>query len=235
MINLIKSLAVIIFIALVTGAQAQVNFGIKAGLNLNNISQDFEDGVDEIDTKSKVGYHVGVVLDVPLSDVLSLQPGLLFNSKGYSVDLDEEFGDGVSDDSYYRSSFNYLEVPVHVAYKIDAFQIYAGPYVAFGVGGKSKYKYKLDGADEDESDDFKNKPVFGEITEEESLDDEKQYYNAFDAGINFGLGYQTGPVLINAGYSLGLVNMLPQVKGEDSDNKISNRVLSLSVSYLFGN
>jgi hypothetical protein len=214
--------------------QAQVKFGVKAGMNFDNISQNFAESDWEIPTKMRLAYNVGVTADFGLSDVLSLQSGLVLTSKGFSYDLDdEEFGEGI--DGYYRWSANYLEVPVNFAYKISDFQVYAGPYVAIGIGGKWKYDVTFDG--ESDSDEGKLKPAFGEVSDGDLAEDEEAY-SALDYGLNFGIGYQVGPILINAGYSLGLGNATPAYEGDEDgerdDYKMSNRVISLSFSYFFG-
>lgn len=208
--------------------QAQVKFGLKAGLNVNNVSQNFAESDWEFETKMRLAYNIGAIVDFGLSDALSLQSGLMFTSKGFSFDLEEEWGEGT--EGYDRIIFNYLEVPVNFAYKINGFQIYAGPYAAIGIGGKNKWDVTYDG--DSDADEYKFKPVFGEVGEGD-LGDDEDAYSAFDYGLNFGVGYQVGSVLINAGYSLGLGNITPAYEGDNddrSDYKISNRVISLSVT-----
>lgn len=213
--------------------QAQVKFGVKAGLNINNISQNLAESDWEAATIMRLAYNVGLTADFGLSDVLSLQSGLMLTSKGFSYDLKEEFDEDI--DGYFRFCYNYLEVPINFAYKISDFQVYAGPYVAIGIGGKMKYDVSFDG--ESESDEAKLKPAFGEVSDGDLADDEDAY-SALDYGLNFGIGYQVGPILINAGYSLGLGNVTPSYEGDDdgdrADYKMSNRVISLSFSYFFG-
>jgi len=213
--------------------QAQVKFGVKAGMNFDNIAQNFAESDWETATKMRLAYNFGVTVDFGLSDDFSLQTGLMYTSKGYSINLKEEFEEDL--DGYFRASYNYLEIPVNFTYKISGFQVYAGPYVAIGIGGKMKYDVSFDG--ESESDEVKLKPVFGEVGDGDLADDEDAF-SALDYGLNFGIGYQVGPVLINAGYSLGLGNLTPAYEGdadgERNDYKVSNRVISLSFSYFFG-
>lgn len=235
---LTKFLVIIGLVTFSLQTQAQVKFGLKAGMNVNNISQNFKESDWEFETKMRLAYHFGATIDYGLSDALSLQSGLLFTSKGFSYDLEEDLDDGETVDGYYRAIFNYLEIPINFAYKINDFQIYAGPYLAIGIGGKNKWDltYKYDGDEYSESDEYNFKPVFGEVGEGD-LDDDEDAYSALDYGLNLGVGYQTGPILINAGYSLGLGNLTPAYEGDDDDRgdyKISNRVISLSVSYFFG-
>ncbi|MDF1547736.1 MAG: porin family protein [Bacteroidales bacterium] len=229
---LLRTFAISALIALNIQTQAQVKLGVKAGLNINNISQNFKESDLEYKNKMSLGYNIGVTVDFGLIDALCLQSGLMLTSKGFSYDLEEEWGVGT--EGYDRVIYNYLEVPVNFAYKINDFQIYAGPYLAIGIGGKNKWNVTYDGASY--ADEYKYKPVFGEVGEG-YLDADDDAYSALDYGINFGAGYQIGPMLINAGYSLGLGNLTPAYKGYVSDRKdfkVSNRVISLSVSYFFG-
>jgi len=230
--SIIRTLVIIGLIAFSLQTHAQVKFGIKAGLNANNINQNFKESDWEEKTNMRFGYHIGAAVDLGLSEVISLQSGLLFSSKGFSWDVKEEWGDDTK--GYDRAIFNYVEIPVNIVYKINDFQIFAGPYVALGIGGKNKWDVKWDGGSD--ADYYKFKPVFGEAKEGD-IGDEEEPYNALDAGFNLGVGYQVGPVLLNLGYSLGLVNMTVDYEGGSSDRddfKVTNRVITLSASYFFG-
>lgn len=239
--NVVKVLVVVMFAAFAMQAQAQVKFGVKAGVNLNNIAQNFDDSDLESATKMRLAYHVGVVADLGLSEMFSIQPGVLFTSKGYSVDLEDDLPSGVEVDGYDRVSLNYVEIPVNAVVKISGLQIYAGPYVGIGIGGKNKWDYTVTTAagDEDVSDDMKLKAFFGEVGEGD-LDDDEGAYRALDYGVNFGLGYGVGPVVISAGYSLGLGNLTPEMDTGDmgdfdpADFKQSNRVITVSAAFFIG-
>jgi len=235
---LLRTLVIITLITSSVQTQAQVKFGVKAGLNVNNISQNFKESDWELDTKMRIGYHIGATVNYGLSDAISLQSGLLLSSKGFSFDLEEGLDDDETIEGYVRAIFNYLEIPINFAYKINDFQVYAGPYLAIGIGGKNKwdYTYKYDGDEYKDADEIKLKPVFGEVGEGD-LGEDEDAYSALDFGLNLGVGYQAGPVLISAGYSLGLGNLTPAYEGDDDDPKdykFSNRVITLSVSYFFG-
>ncbi|MEN8137695.1 MAG: porin family protein [Bacteroidota bacterium] len=233
--NFIKTFAVLGLITLFSvSAQAQIKYGVKGGLNLSDIAQNLKDSDEEMDTKMRIGYHIGATVDYTINEKVSLQSGLLLTSKGFKVE-DSESEAGFSADYKVSGIVNYLEIPVHFAYKINDFQIYAGPYLAFGVGGKFKTEYSLtfNGNTESDSDETKLKPVFGEVAEGD-LEEDEGAYNAFDYGLNFGIGYQVGPVLLNAGYSLGLGNFVPKYENSDNEDKVSNRVISVSATYFFG-
>lgn len=226
-------------------AQAQVKFGIKGGVNLANVSQNYEDSDDEINTKSRLALNLGVTVDYAISEEVSLQSGLLFSGKGFALNLKEPY-DGYEVEGiikgYNRLALNYIEIPVNVAYKIKDFQIYAGPYLAVGISGENKYDYSLTNTDGvntytfSDRGDYTYKPIFGEANAADFSDDSEPF-RALDYGLNLGVGYDVGPVVVSLGYSLGLGNITPKYEGstaDPSDSKLSNRVLNVSVTYFLG-
>ena len=89
-----KKLLIVIacVLAAVNGANAQgVNFGVRVGMNVANAGGDFKDDWDA-DFKSRVGFHVGVIADVELSEKFYLQPGLYFTTKGLKYEDKEGMG-----------------------------------------------------------------------------------------------------------------------------------------------
>lgn len=231
---LLRTFLVSAIIAFSVQVEAQVKFGVKAGLNMNNINQNYKVSAYESGTKIRLAYNIGATIDWALTDVFSFQSGLMFTSKGYSYDFKNP--NGIDDyyanlEGYDKVIINYLEVPVNFTYKIDDFQIYAGPYLAYGIGGKNKWDYThIAGSDLGVT---KYKPVFKSVDDVELNDEEKAYFG-LDYGLNFGIGYQVGPILFNAGYSLGLGNITAEYDEEyRKDFQESNRVISLSASYFF--
>lgn len=114
------------FVAFLSVSNAQI--GIRAGLNLANMSIETEGLTIEPD--SKLAFHLGLTYDKMINENLTFRPGLLFSAKGYSFEidgLDEDFG----------GSFNYLEVPLDFVYKTGALNIHAGPYIGILMSAKS--------------------------------------------------------------------------------------------------
>ena len=208
--NLLKLSFVLAFVATTCISNAQSNssklkFGVKAGFNLADMAQNFKDSEEEYDTKTLTGLAFGVTAEYELKENLAFQSGLMFTQKGFKYDGSDN-----------KIKVTWLEVPMNFAYKMNDFQVYAGPYVAFGLSGK----YEWDDSEGSGSEDLD----FGNSDSDD--------LRGFDYGLNFGLGYQTGNILFNAGYSLGLANLTPN--DSDGDWKQSNRVISFSVSYFFG-
>jgi hypothetical protein len=202
--NLLKFVLVICLMLVFSNMQAQVKFGPKAGLNLSTMTLSYM-GVS-IDPTILIGFNVGVLSEIPLSGNLSIQPAILYSTKGskFSV-MSEEM----------QISPSFIEIPVNVVYKFDLGSIKvflnAGPYAAYGIGGK------VDSGGE--SADI----VFG--TEE--TDDMKP----MDFGLNIGAGIEISRIIISANYGLGLANLAPVTT---DDEEFKTKVIGFSVAYLFG-
>lgn len=105
-----KKLLFTVCVALLsTVAFAQLKGGLKAGVNLASAKTEVG---SESDSEGGTSFHIGAYANFALSDALSLQPELLYNS----IDID---GD----------KLNYLSVPVMFQYGFsdNKFNVQAGP------------------------------------------------------------------------------------------------------------
>ncbi|GAB2769458.1 hypothetical protein HNQ93_000331 [Hymenobacter luteus] len=219
-------------------AQAQVTIGPRVGLNLATVSGDTEFDGFEADPKMILAPQVGVTLNAQFGN-LALQPSLLFSQKGFKV---EEEISGVEDGEVYSASvkgnmrLNYLEIPVNLVYNTSGeeggFQIFAGPYVGIGLGGKAKTEVDFSGGGSSfnvsESTNVK-------FANQDDANSDQQFVRQPDFGANFGLGYKAGPFQVQAGYSLGLSNLIPDsADGSEPEAKLRNRVVQVSLNYFFG-
>ncbi|MEN8137694.1 MAG: porin family protein [Bacteroidota bacterium] len=233
--NLIKIFTVIVLVVLFTvDTQAQVKFGVKAGVNFNDIAQNIKSNELEFDSKMGIGYHAGALIDYSFNEEMGLQSGIIWNRKGFDADGFSYYGFDI--DADISAFLNYIEIPLHFVYKLNSFQFYAGPYFAFGLGGVMEVIVNNNNYDIDVSRDIELIPVYGEV-DEDDYDNDEMPVRGFDYGIDFGLGYELGPVLLNAGYSIGLGNITPNYTDPDidpKDEKRSNRVITVSVAYMFG-
>ena len=135
--KVVLSLVVLLISA---SAFAQLNGGVKAGLNLADFGADAKDAFD---SKSRIGFHVGGYLTFSLSDAISIQPELLYNSVGAKFEGDGEDADIVMD---------YISIPVMFQYNInESFNIQAGPQLGLLMSAK----VKADGSSVDIKDSFK--------------------------------------------------------------------------------
>ena len=120
-------LTVSVVILMAGYAQAQINFGVRAGLNLTNIKYSGE-GSESADMKP--GFQVGVVGEINIPGLIAIQPGIIFAQQGCKFDE-------------WTTALNYIQIPVNVIYKVGLgpahLLLQAGPYFGYGISAKSKY------------------------------------------------------------------------------------------------
>jgi hypothetical protein len=202
-----KKLIGFVVVALVlstTSMFAQTTFGVRAGVNFQNMNGKIEG--TSMENALKTGFNIGVNAEMGIAPDMYFQPGLLFTTKGANDVME------VEDMSI---NVTYLELPLNLVYKptLGAGKLIAGfgPYVGYAIGGKFKFG--------DESEDIE----FGSGAE----DDMKP----LDLGANLLFGYEFAnkfSVQMNA--QLGLINLMPE---GDSDNSIKNTGFGFSVGYRF--
>jgi hypothetical protein len=112
-----KILAIGIAWCLSLNAIAQLSGGLKGGLNLTSQKWEIKiQGESDSESFEGTGFHIGGYINRPLSDVVSLQPELIFNV--LKADLDgEDF------------TMNYISVPVMLGYAFEKnqFVLQGGP------------------------------------------------------------------------------------------------------------
>lgn len=125
-------------------AQAQLRFGVKAGLNLNslhlsNLNQNFEDD-------NKCGYTLGVMTEFQVPIV-----GLCFDLSAMYTRMNSEITTNDGEDAAYNK--NFLEIPVNLKYKfgLPVVSSVFTPYIFTG----PTFAFKLDKNSSDEK--FKTK------------------------------------------------------------------------------
>lgn len=205
----VKFALIAVMMAVVTVASAQVGLGIKGGVNMSNFYGD-----ELNDKNAKIGFNIGLAVDYDFAYNSAIQTGLFFTTKGAKYTASEGSASA-------EATVNpmYLQLPVHYAYKLDVtpgtrIVFHAGPYAAYGVGGKTKFKGSLgDSSVKSGGDD-----VFGD----------NNLLKPFDAGLGLGVGSEFGAIVVDLGWDMGLVNI------SNSDNgNIKNQNAYLSVGYKF--
>lgn len=192
-------------------------FGIRAGVNLQNLNGKAADG-DRLENKLVPRFNVGVNAEIPVATDFYLQPGLSFATKG------AKYESGLTGDD--KLTLSYIELPINFLYKptlgAGKLLIGFGPYVAYGIGGK----IKTDMGDFDVK--FKGDVDAGD-------DPDKAYFKPFDAGANLLFGYElSNRISAQLNAQLGLVNILPDYSGvPDSDARAANTGFGISIGYRF--
>ena len=227
--------------AATVSAQPTFRLGVRGGLN--RATSTAEPGSTSPSSqyyysasKSAIyAWQAGAVLEIAFRH-FALQPALVFSQKGEQFNA-TTFTSGFAGVSSTETSsvnrYNWLELPANVVYTLHSFQVFAGPYVALGVGGRQRgtstntYSAGILGF---QSYDFDRKTRYGSDTENRQI----------DAGFNFGLGYRKGPLQVQVGYGLGLRN-LHQIDPDYTVDSIHNfgedaaynRMVQLTGTYFF--
>lgn len=166
--------------ALGASAQSELRWNVNAGVGMAN----WYGG--DVDTDAKFAYKVGVGLEVPFAntDVWSFQTGLNFISKGAK-------GAGITDDwDIVDITVNqlYLELPLMVGARLHTASNFdmlfkAGPYLAYGVGGKTE--------------DY---DTFGD-----------DGLKRFDAGLGIGVAFEFDKIVVGVETGVGLAKLVSGV------------------------
>ena len=220
----VRIVLVILLLSLVTLVYAQekpITFGVKAGMNLSNMFGDTDN------PESKIGYQIGFTFDYALSNDFFIQTGVEFTNKGYVEKSDLIIEDGIE---VYNPKItlnaNYLQLPIHIgytAYKSDNLNISlaTGPYLALGVGGKTKMTGEANIPDYYYVGSFSSKVN----TFKAGL------LKEFDMGFGANIAAEIKKIEFRIGYDFGLINIYAPV--EDEKAKIKNQNLYLSLGYKF--
>lgn len=134
-------LAIAVLISTSLFAQKPV-WGIKGGLNLATIKSSNENA--QLQTNTRLGYHLAVISHNHLTHKIAIQPELQLSSQGAEVNTPSED---------YPWRLSYINVPVMFQYMFNnGFRIEAGPYAGVLIGAKAFYD---EGTNEDIKDNFK--------------------------------------------------------------------------------
>ena len=164
------------------GTHAQINWGVKAGLNVSNVT--------DFDTDYRAGFNGGIVGQYMFGDALGLETGLYYSMQGYKMEIFSIQGKKESDETVTAS---YLKLPVQAIYKFKVGQnlyLYpaAGLYFAYGIGGSDMNIVDYQGNKIEDSDYF-------------------DFAKRFDMGLAVGANLQFEKFLIGVGYDYGLLKV----------------------------
>ena len=212
-------------------AQTAIHFGPRLGGNyssatFNNLEKLAGAGANVSSSRSSLaGVQVGVAASIGSGPWL-VQPALVFSQKGVkqTATTTATFGtETITENATVVSRVNFLELPVNVVYAFGAdgqgLQVFAGPYLAVGVGGKAEYTEKLTSTNPNSLFNLEVSGAqtfaFGNTFAERDPNgtSQQQQYDArarrFDAGVGAGVGYRAGPFQVQLGYAFGLLNAQP--------------------------
>ena len=207
--NTLRILLVVMIIMPRIDLYAQT-FGIKGGLNLSNNLE--KDNTQSYNNKMIPGIHLGATVGIPLSgESIFLEPGIIFNMKGSKYQ-----------ETNYSETYllYYLDIPLNLKVVIGSSKIKVygilGPYIGVGLSGK---------------DSWTDTGVKKSVTIKWGNDANNDLLKRLDYGAGVGAGVILSSVSVGIDYDLGLANIASDASG---GYKINNRVLQISIGYLFG-
>ena len=207
-----KSLLAFSFLTVIgaTAFSQNIKWGIQAGTAI--ASQQAKQSGISITSDSKIGFTLGVLSDISITDNFAFQPGLNFTQKG------SKFSDS---DGEVTQTLNYVDLPLNFLYHAPAgkgkFFAGLGPVVNYGISGKVKMTTT---GESEVSEDIK----FGN-------DEAEDNYKPFEIGGNILAGYEfSNGVFAAASYNAGLSNIAVA-----SDNTtVKNRYFGVKIGFKFG-
>jgi hypothetical protein len=190
-----KLLFIFVYLCFALPAISQdFSIGPKVGISQTtlDLSKEFFESGD-----ADFGYHVGIFSRIGFGGFF-IQPEVLYTQTHGKFSFD---GMGSEDDGEYESSFNRLDIPVMLGFKLFKFlRLQGGPIASFDVNSELK----------DASNDIKD------------VDFEKS-----TLGYQAGIGFDIGNLIIDAKYESSLNKLTSNVGSLSTDQRVNQWILSL--------
>ena len=207
----------------VANVNAQLSYGINAGLNHSSWKGDAVGSIEilaglsngYISPQARNGIYAGGFIEMPLGGIFSLQPGVYYSQKGYtlkgSIAGDKFDFLGVSAKAELQS--HYIDVPLLLKAEVaKGLQLYAGPQLSYLVKNNLRMDAGLLG--------FSLLRTNMDVT---------SYFNKADVAVTGGASYTfDNGFSINAGYDHGLSRL-----DKNSQFKSYNRTVKVGVGFRF--
>ena len=192
---------ILLLIAIITStfSFAQTpSFGVKAGVTFSGMHGDvvdnfknlldFTDG--RVTTKDYTGFFAGGFATLPLSESISIEPGVYYSQKGYELNgaLNVKGLDFLNAGAKAVLQSQYIDVPVLLKANLGGFQLFAGPQISYLARADLKTTAGILGIN------LLNKTI-----------DATSQFNRWNAGVTGGIGYQfPNGISLTASYDYGL-------------------------------
>lgn len=209
----------ILLLCLLTLRSNAQSIGIQAGFNLATMLAKDNDGPLGETFKPKPVFHLGATMNIPFSEIFSLESSFLLNVKGFIAE-EELLGAHIKANTI----LYYLDIPVSVKAThqfengIKLF-LATGPYAGIGLYGKTVGEITFQGETEKREEEI-----------EWGSDEETDRLRRFDYGLSFGGGIGINAFQLAAYYQLGLANTS---SSRENGRTLKNRLLMLSLTYFF--
>ena len=179
------------------GLLAQVQLGLKAGVNLATLK--FDNPSLNATQQARIDFQGGFLVDVPLTRSLSLQPALLISTKGSQINTFAIDSSRTPIATPITNSIKllYVELPLLALFRFEvssSLRLYGGlgPYLGVGLGGRIHSSYAPLGERE---------VVFG------SGAVGRNNFRRFDYGLSGAAGLEWHRLLVGLTYGYGLADL----------------------------
>jgi Outer membrane protein beta-barrel domain len=203
-------------------AQSKISFGIRGGLTNSGMKGEAVDNLQNlvevtngmISTKNTSGYFAGAYTSIPVSEKVSIEPGIYYSKKGYELggSLDLKGVEFLGVGAKLKLQSDYVDVPVLVKGNFNGFQVFGGPQVSYLTKADLQTKASVLGIN------LLNRSI--DVTNE---------FNRWDAAITGGVGYQfANGFSVSAQYDHGLARV-------DKNKSVNsyNRAFKVGVGFQF--
>ncbi len=220
-----KKLILLLFISISVCdlSYSQLSYGFSLGGNISSLKGDAVRSLNNafdltngyVDQHSNTGISARAFVDIPLTEKFSVEPGLSFNQRGYSIrgDLSSTFLKFLNTNISLSANSNYVGLDALAKFKpAEGFSIKVGPQVSFLTNSNVKFKTSVLG--------------FSLVNEEIEITNSM---NKVDAGITGALAYEfTNGVSVSGFYTHGLSPV-----DKNSDFKAFNRTAGITLGFSF--
>ncbi len=226
-----KNLLLLIFLS--TYLNAQVNFFIKGGLNLNNLSAEYPNNITNI---GKTGFHIGFGGNYVLNDNFGLNAELLYSQQG--AKLENRAGSFYGGPTSIQDiTLGYLNIPFYVNYKpISKLSFEFGPQFGFTVNANTKLTL-INGIISSISNTTEFDPTKdGTYTIAGQTINYRKAFSTTDVSLLFGATFDvTKQLFLQGRYTLGMTQIDENLTflGVSNSLGIKNSILQLSLGYKF--
>lgn len=210
---------------LITSKQVSAQeFSILGGFNASNMSAKFEgkNYSDELNYNTRLGGHAAFLVDLKIGNVFSIEPGLMFITKGYKSKF------SIPNESDFKLKYNtfYMDIPILAKFNWNPkenFRVYAGLGPVFGIGLFGKIKPERVNTEQSAYLDDK----YPEIPQSNKKIDFGDENKRMDVGLMVTTGINISKFRVGVFYNQGLRNIgLNQFKTR-------NRAFGIHAGYTF--
>jgi hypothetical protein len=179
-------------------AQSKPSFGIRAGISSSSLKGDAVNSLQSlldysngaITTSGHTGFFAGANASIPVSELVSVEPGIYYSQKGYNMkgEMSLKGVEFLSANAQAKLTSHYVDVPLLLKLNLNGLQLFAGPQVSY----LAKADFRTTAG------------ALGFNVLDKTMDATNQF-NRWDAGVTGGIGYkfQNG-FNISAAYDYGL-------------------------------